>query len=107
MIRNDYAEYPLVIWLQGGPGGSGTGFGNFEEIGPFNVELKIRESSWIQHSNLLFIDNPVGTGYSYTTDDSAYATDNRMIGEDLVATMQHFMAKHAEFKVISKTTKSF
>ena len=24
---------PIVIWLQGGPGGSGTGYGNFMEIG--------------------------------------------------------------------------
>ena len=29
-------KLPLVLWLQGGPGGSGTGFGNFEEIGPIH-----------------------------------------------------------------------
>nr|KAF6417068.1 hypothetical protein HJG59_016177 [Molossus molossus] len=32
----NFSELPLVMWLQGGPGGSSTGFGNFEEIGPFS-----------------------------------------------------------------------
>ena len=27
------ATKPIVIWLQGGPGGSGTGYGNFMEVG--------------------------------------------------------------------------
>uniref|UniRef100_A0A5F9CSI9 Serine carboxypeptidase 1 n=1 Tax=Oryctolagus cuniculus TaxID=9986 RepID=A0A5F9CSI9_RABIT len=29
----NFSELPLVMWLQGGPGGSSTGFGNFQEIG--------------------------------------------------------------------------
>ena len=31
----DVDSRPIVIWLQGGPGGSGTGYGNFMEIGKF------------------------------------------------------------------------
>lgn len=34
--------------LQGGPGGSGSGFGNFEEIGPLGRDLKPRETSWVR-----------------------------------------------------------
>lgn len=56
---------PLVMWLQGGPGGSSTGFGNFLEIGPLDVNLKPRNTTWVQAANVLFVDNPVGTGYSY------------------------------------------
>ncbi|XP_072882620.1 retinoid-inducible serine carboxypeptidase isoform X3 [Hemitrygon akajei] len=37
---------PLVLWLQGGPGASGCGFGNFEEIGPLDVDLNPRNYSW-------------------------------------------------------------
>jgi Carboxypeptidase C (cathepsin A) len=40
-------EQPLVIWLQGGPGSSSTGYGNFEEIGIVDTNLNIRNSSWV------------------------------------------------------------
>lgn len=66
---------PLIMWLQGGPGGSSTGFGNFEELGPLTVELKPRNTTWIQAANVLFVDNPVGSGFSYVTQPSAYTTN--------------------------------
>jgi len=40
-------EQPLVIWLQGGPGASSTGYGNFEEIGIVDTNLNVRNSSWV------------------------------------------------------------
>ncbi|KAM6174839.1 retinoid-inducible serine carboxypeptidase isoform 2-T2 [Erethizon dorsatum] len=42
----NFSELPLVMWLQGGPGGSSTGFGNFEEIGPLDSDLKPRRTTW-------------------------------------------------------------
>jgi len=90
---------PLVIWLQGGPGGSSTGFGNFEEIGPQDVNLNDRKTSWIMYANLLFIDNPVGTGYSYVTQGSkAYSTTNDQIATDLVELMKGFYKKLPNFQ---------
>lgn len=43
-----YYEKPLVIWLQGGPGASSTGYGNFEEIGPLDRNLKHRNHTWVK-----------------------------------------------------------
>ncbi|KAK0161508.1 hypothetical protein PV327_009970 [Microctonus hyperodae] len=37
-VGDSVFDKPLIIWLQGGPGGSSTGFGNFKEIGPFDIE---------------------------------------------------------------------
>ena len=42
-----YYDKPLVIWLQGGPGASSTGYGNFEEIGPVDSKLKSRNYTWV------------------------------------------------------------
>ncbi|KAM4890139.1 retinoid-inducible serine carboxypeptidase isoform 3-T3 [Sylvia borin] len=42
----DFTELPLVMWLQGGPGSSGCGYGNFEEIGPLDRALKPRNTTW-------------------------------------------------------------
>uniref|UniRef100_A0A667YRM3 Carboxypeptidase n=1 Tax=Myripristis murdjan TaxID=586833 RepID=A0A667YRM3_9TELE len=41
-----YKDLPLVMWLQGGPGGSGSGFGNFEEIGPLDKDQQPRKTNW-------------------------------------------------------------
>lgn len=38
---------PLVIWLQGGPGASSTSYGNFMEVGPLDLNLNKRNSSWV------------------------------------------------------------
>ncbi|PWA35673.1 serine carboxypeptidase-like 51 [Artemisia annua] len=64
--------WPTILWLQGGPGGSGVGFGNFGEIGPLDVNLKPRNSTWLEKADLLFVDSPVGTGYSYVEDDNLF-----------------------------------
>ena len=93
-------KFPLVIWLQGGPGASGCGFGNFEEIGPLDVNLKPRNTTWLKKANLLFIDNPVGTGYSYVTDNKAFTTNVSQIAEDLLTLLKNFMDVMPVFKNI-------
>ena len=44
------------------------------EIGPYRLKdgdnLELNPGSWNEFANLLFVDNPVGTGYSYANTDS-------------------------------------
>ncbi|XP_063816927.1 retinoid-inducible serine carboxypeptidase [Pseudophryne corroboree] len=96
----NYTEVPLVLWLQGGPGGSSCGFGNFEEIGPLTTKLTHRESSWIQAASLLFVDNPVGTGYSYTTAPGAFAKDVNTVAADMLVLLKEFFEAKSEFQRI-------
>lgn len=62
-----------VIWLNGGPGCSSMD-GAMMEIGPYRVDkggkLSYNNGSWDEFANLLFVDNPVGTGFSYVDTDS-------------------------------------
>ena len=46
--KNDYSEKPLIIWLQGGPGESSTGYGNFMELGPLDMNLLPRNHTWVR-----------------------------------------------------------
>ena len=62
-----------VIWLNGGPGCSSED-GVLMEIGPYRVRkggnLEMVDGSWDEFANVLFVDNPVGTGFSYVDTDS-------------------------------------
>ena len=62
-----------VIWLGGGPGCSSLTTA-WMAIGPFRFEdtskMIENDQSWHLYTNLLFVDQPVGTGFSYTDMDS-------------------------------------
>jgi len=88
-----------LLWLQGGPGASGLE-GAFYEHGPYKIghpvdepgdlyNLEVNPFSWNQDFHVLYIDNPVGTGYSYTDSEEGYATDM----EDVVADLWVFLTK--------------
>ena len=44
------------------------------EVGPYRLQdqdnLVLNNGSWNEFANLLFVDNPVGTGFSYVDTDS-------------------------------------
>lgn len=71
-------NYPTILWLNGGPGSSSQ-IGNLQEIGPLQLyrilDVTIRQNNytWASKYNLLFIDQPVGTGLSYSDSDSNFA----------------------------------
>lgn len=87
--------------LQGGPGASSL-FGLFTENGPFFVtskgKLQPRKYSWHLNHNLLYIDNPVGTGFSFVENDAGYATNERDVGRDLFAALRQFFIMFSELR---------
>ncbi|KAI3922906.1 hypothetical protein MKW98_007037 [Papaver atlanticum] len=79
-------EKPLVLWLNGGPGCSSIGYGEAEELGPFltqkgKPELKFNDYSWNKEANLLFLESPVGVGFSYTNTSA----DIKSLGDSVTA----------------------
>uniref|UniRef100_A0A8V5H5C1 Carboxypeptidase n=1 Tax=Melopsittacus undulatus TaxID=13146 RepID=A0A8V5H5C1_MELUD len=96
----DFTELPLILWLQGGPGSSGCGFGNFEEIGPLDREMKPRNTTWLQAASVLFVDNPVGTGFSYVDDCSLFTKNLSAVVSDMMVFLGEFFTCRTEFQTI-------
>ncbi|XP_078519630.1 putative serine carboxypeptidase CPVL isoform X3 [Lissotriton helveticus] len=92
---------PLLLWLQGGPGGTSL-FGLFVEHGPYvvnkNLTLSARKYPWTSHYSLIYIDNPVGTGFSFTDDDRGFAKDQVDVGRDLYSALIQFLQIFPEYQ---------
>ncbi|KAK9450156.1 Alpha/Beta hydrolase protein [Limtongia smithiae] len=96
MCENEHiAEKPrTIIWLNGGPGCSSMD-GAAIELGPFRVaeggHLYLNEGRWNQYANVLFVDNPLGTGFSYVDTDS-YVHELDEMAADFLKFMDKFFA---------------
>lgn len=72
----------LAVWLNGGPGCS-SAIGVFQEIGPCKISPDGSKSSlnpyaWNEVAHVLFLDQPISTGFSYGIDD-VYTTSQAAI----------------------------
>ena len=83
----------------GGPGCSST-TGLLFELGPCQIadetSVKYNKHSWNSHSNILFLDQPVNVGYSYS-DDGSKVDRSAAAGEDVYAFFQLFFNRFPEY----------
>ncbi|KAG4982758.1 hypothetical protein AAZX31_10G099600 [Glycine max] len=93
-------EDPVVIWLTGGPGCSSE-LALFYENGPFkiadNLSLVWNEYGWDKASNLLYVDQPTGTGFSYSSDLRDIRHNEEGVSNDLYDFIQAFFVEHPQY----------
>ncbi|XP_021286346.1 serine carboxypeptidase-like 45 [Herrania umbratica] len=98
----DAASKPLVLWLNGGPGCSSVGVGAFSENGPFrpNGEVLVRNDySWNREANMLYLETPIGVGFSYSTNSSSYvAVDDETTARDNLVFLQRWYNKFPNYR---------
>ncbi|KAL3730232.1 hypothetical protein ACJRO7_027268 [Eucalyptus globulus] len=97
---------PLVLWLTGGPGCSALS-GLIYEIGPFtfNYEkssrfrpaLKLNDYSWTKVANIIFLDQPVGTGFSYANNWESYNIDDNISVAESYEFLRKWLKLHPQF----------
>ncbi|CAH1107291.1 unnamed protein product [Psylliodes chrysocephalus] len=88
--QSNFEKDPVMLWLQGGPGAPSE-FGLFDETGPFYIkddQLVLRNTSWTTSSSVLYIDQPAGTGFSFT--NGGYAKNQTKVGDDMYEAIYQF-----------------
>ncbi|KAJ6647663.1 putative serine carboxypeptidase CPVL [Pseudolycoriella hygida] len=100
--QNNPQDNPLLLWLQGGPGESSL-YGLFTEHGPFKIDyaskkLNYRKESWTTTHSVLYMDSPVGAGFSFTEDDRGYATSQNDVAKNVYEGLLQFFKLFPEYK---------
>ena len=93
-------DAPTALWLNGGPGCSSLD-GFVYEMGPFEIDsnnnLSLRPYRWNKNVNMLYVEAPVGVGFSYSTDDNYKCDDDRTADENMIA-VEDFYSKFPQLK---------
>ncbi|XP_062109591.1 serine carboxypeptidase-like 50 [Humulus lupulus] len=95
------SQTPLLIWLQGGPGCSSM-YGNFLEFGPWRVSsahpkskssyvLESNPAAWNRIFGVLFLDNPIGSGYSIAARNEDIPRDVNSVAKHLYMAILQFL----------------
>ncbi|KAI5950123.1 hypothetical protein KGF54_005271 [Candida jiufengensis] len=92
--KSDLNNKRTIFWLNGGPGCSSMD-GALLEIGPFRInkdkQVTLNNGTWHKSGDIIFVDQPAGTGFSYTDQDK-YLHDL----DDMAFYFLKFMEKYYE-----------
>ncbi|CDP18838.1 unnamed protein product [Coffea canephora] len=98
---------PLILWLDGGPGCSsfialffGTGPVTFE---PLSFEgtlpkLVLNPYTWTKVVSIIFLDSPVGTGFSYAKTARASQSSDFLASDQAYEFIRKWLHDHPEYK---------
>lgn len=71
------------------------------EIGPYRLKdestLRYNDGSWDEFANIIFVDNPVGTGFSYVDTDS-YVHELKDMADQMVLFLKKFFELFPEYE---------
>lgn len=98
--EQDADTKPLVFWTNGGPGCSGL-IGFLTEQGPFRPtsegDIQLNPYAWNKIANMVFLEQPVGVGFSYSDVEDDYKIGDDQAAKDNLATIQGLIKKFPHF----------
>ena len=101
--EEDAANAPLVFWTNGGPGCSGL-IGFLTEQGPFRPDsqgnLKMNDWRWNKIANMVFLEQPVGVGFSYSDNSDDYKIGDSQAAKDNLQTILQFLMKFPQYSKV-------
>ena len=98
--ETDPESAPIAFWTNGGPGCSGL-IGFMTEQGPFRPDIKgdLQPNlyAWNKIANMVFLEQPVGVGFSYSNNNDDYKIGDDQAAKDNLATILAFFDKFPHF----------
>ena len=110
--RSNPSTDPIILWLNGGPGASSM-YGAMHEIGPCTIEnlasvvwkpgqdgrtlLRPNLYSWISNATVIFVDQPLGTGFSYHSANAA-TKNSKEAARDMRLFLESFYNVYPKYK---------
>lgn len=104
--ESDPTTDPLLIWLSGGPGCSSI-IALVYEIGPLRFAEQVYNGSlptlilnphaWTKIASVIFLDQPVNTGFSYATNSAAYKYTDVQACEYVYEFLRKWLNDHPQF----------
>ena len=100
LVEAEIPDAPLVFWTNGGPGCSGL-IGFMTEQGPFRPDeaglIQPNEYAWNKVANMVFLEQPVGVGFSYSNNKDDYKIGDDQAAKDNLATIRGFLTRFPQF----------
>lgn len=97
---------PLIYWFTGGPGCSPLS-GIFFEFGPITLDtrayngslptLSLNPHAYTKVASMIFVDLPVGTGFSYATTQKANYSDDLQSANHAYEFLRKWLIEHQEY----------
>ncbi|XP_047978229.1 serine carboxypeptidase-like 13 [Salvia hispanica] len=104
--ENDPNRDPLLLWLNGGPGCSALS-GLVYEIGPLTFDFDnfdgslpsflLNPYSWTKVANIIFLDYPAGTGFSYSNNARTFPISDTNSTLHNYSFLRKWLLAHPEF----------
>mmetsp|Transcript_4680 Transcript_4680/g.12062 ORF Transcript_4680/g.12062 Transcript_4680/m.12062 type:complete len:501 (+) Transcript_4680:335-1837(+) len=99
--RSMKADDPVVLWMTGGPGCSSE-LAVLVENGPWHVNKNMTLSEtpygWDVQNTMIFVDQPIGTGFSYSDADEDRVYDEVKVARDMLDFLQELFKAHPELQ---------
>lgn len=102
-------EDPIFLWLTGGPGCSSFS-GLIYEIGPLEFDINTYTGglprlidyryAWTKTASIIFLDSPVGTGFSYSTTAAGWPSSDTSSAEQSYIFLRKFLDEHPQYLAV-------
>ncbi|KAG7097454.1 hypothetical protein E1B28_004799 [Marasmius oreades] len=101
MVRNRRVadRERVIFWFNGGPGCSSFD-GLMMEVGPWRMDGKggfdVAEGGWEEYTTMIYVDQPAGTGFSYTSSNN-YVHNLEEASSQLLEFLRNFYRVFPEY----------